>query len=1008
MQVTEPVEVLYVSTADDEPAPVELAEDGLSISVVTPEGADESDLQSATCVLLSDALGRDAIRPFVRQLRTDHPSLPVVAFTGGDDPESLFDAGVTDVVHSTATETPASVVRRRLETALRGHADGGGALEELGRRLEDGDDALFREITESISDVVWVNVPGEEGLEYVNSAYSEVWGRPRERLYESREALIETVHPEDRERVRDAMARQRERPEACDVTYRVVRPDGEIRWVNSRAFGLRENGELERVVGVATDVTEQKEREQQLENQRDELAELNHINRIIRGVDEALLGAETREEVLQAVCDRLAAADRYRFAVALRVGGGDRLEAAAWTDGAGEVVEEFFPVVRDSPGGSPGRRALATGQTQVVPEVDTSELLREEWAETLQDAGVRSLAAVPLVYGASEYGVIAVYSEERDVFGERERAVLDELGGTVGYAVSAVESRERERTLTALYRATEDLLTADTPQAVGEVVVETAADVLDLSGIGIFLFDDDTNLLSLAAGTERFHEFFGESRVFGPGKEDSITWQTYVTGETQRFTDVRESEQLANPDTSTRGSLLIPLGEHGVFVAASTEVGVFDEQKRPLVGLLAATTEAALDRVAGQAGIRERDAELEARDERLARYEQLLSLVRTLTRLLRRAETRDEIEEQLCEQLVERECLSFAWVGHTPPGEDTLEPRTWAGAEDGYLDAVFPVLDSDEPTVRAARAGEPVSVQNVSTHLHEQAWAREAISREYQSVLAVPLVDGETCYGVLSVYASEPGIFDEVIDGMAAELGATAAYGINSVETRRGILAEQATELDLHIADTGTALNAIAEIAGEAVTYQEVTPVSDQSTRILFALSDPPVEDVLAVKSEFVAVESLTHTRRRETHLFRVTLSGPTVATAVLDCGGIPRQVTAHPGGTRATVRLPREFAVREFLDRLRERYPGTELRSRQDVDRLETTVDDARLALEEHLTDRQREVLVTAYRSGFFTSPRETTGEELAALLDLSQPTVTHHLREAQRRLLATLLDPE
>jgi predicted DNA binding protein len=59
---------------------------------------------------------------------------------------------------------------------------------------------------------------------------------------------------------------------------------------------------------------------------------------------------------------------------------------------------------------------------------------------------------------------------------------------------------------------------------------------------------------------------------------------------------------------------------------------------------------------------------------------------------------------------------------------------------------------------------------------------------------------------------------------------------------------------------------------------------------------------------------------------------------------------------------------------------------------------------LEEELTERQREVLLTAYESGYFQSPRETTGAELAALFDISQPTLTYHLREAQRRLFDTL----
>jgi predicted DNA binding protein len=63
---------------------------------------------------------------------------------------------------------------------------------------------------------------------------------------------------------------------------------------------------------------------------------------------------------------------------------------------------------------------------------------------------------------------------------------------------------------------------------------------------------------------------------------------------------------------------------------------------------------------------------------------------------------------------------------------------------------------------------------------------------------------------------------------------------------------------------------------------------------------------------------------------------------------------------------------------------------------------------LEDALTDRQHEVLMTAYHAGFFEWPREASGEELADVLDIAQPTFHEHLRTAQQTLLQTLLDDE
>lgn len=60
---------------------------------------------------------------------------------------------------------------------------------------------------------------------------------------------------------------------------------------------------------------------------------------------------------------------------------------------------------------------------------------------------------------------------------------------------------------------------------------------------------------------------------------------------------------------------------------------------------------------------------------------------------------------------------------------------------------------------------------------------------------------------------------------------------------------------------------------------------------------------------------------------------------------------------------------------------------------------------LEEDLTDRQFEVLQTAYFSGYFASPRRATGSDIAEVLDVSQPTVTEHIRSAQSKILSLVL---
>jgi PAS domain S-box-containing protein len=110
----------------------------------------------------------------------------------------------------------------------------------------------FRQIAEALHDIVALNDQRMTQLYFVNSAYERIWGRPREDLYVDPMAFLEGVHPDDRERVRDAIRRQ-----GFDVEFRVVRPDGDQRWVWSRGFPVRNaNGEVYRVASITEDITD--------------------------------------------------------------------------------------------------------------------------------------------------------------------------------------------------------------------------------------------------------------------------------------------------------------------------------------------------------------------------------------------------------------------------------------------------------------------------------------------------------------------------------------------------------------------------------------------------------------------------------------------------------------------------------------------------------------------------------------------------------------------------------
>ena len=59
-------------------------------------------------------------------------------------------------------------------------------------------------------------------------------------------------------------------------------------------------------------------------------------------------------------------------------------------------------------------------------------------------------------------------------------------------------------------------------------------------------------------------------------------------------------------------------------------------------------------------------------------------------------------------------------------------------------------------------------------------------------------------------------------------------------------------------------------------------------------------------------------------------------------------------------------------------------------------------------LTEKQQEAISIAFRLGYFDTPRKISADELAAKLGLASSTLAVHLRRAERRLLADLLNEQ
>ncbi|WP_197738617.1 PAS domain S-box protein [Halosegnis longus] len=187
----------------------------------------------------------------------------------------------------------------------------------------------------------------------------------------------------------------------------------------------------------------------------------------------------------------------------------------------------------------------------------------------------------------------------------------------------ATAQRRRENRLEALNRTAQELINAESREAVAEIGVTAAQEVLGLNANAIHLVNADGTALVPAAGTESVYTLIGDPPAFTEG--DSITWRVYETGEAVAIDDIHDDPDIYNPDSPIRSELYLPLGEYGILIAGSPTPDTFDEADLALGRLLAGSIVTALEQIEQLERLRDREQELSEQNERLDEFASIVS-----------------------------------------------------------------------------------------------------------------------------------------------------------------------------------------------------------------------------------------------------------------------------------------------------------------------------------------------------------------------------------------------
>ncbi len=166
--------------------------------------------------------------------------------------------------------------------------------------------------------------------------------------------------------------------------------------------------------------------------------------------------------------------------------------------------------------------------------------------------------------------------------------------GSVGVVRDISDRRQREQRLQALQATTRELIDTESFEAAVKIAIQAAEDVLSMDLAAFFMPETDSpERLVPIYTTEKATAVLGQSPTIERG--EGLVWKVYESEEAIFADDIRDRDGVYNKETPIRSELLIPAGDHGVFVAGATTVNGFDTTDKKLAHVLVTTLTRALD-----------------------------------------------------------------------------------------------------------------------------------------------------------------------------------------------------------------------------------------------------------------------------------------------------------------------------------------------------------------------------------------------------------------------------
>ena len=427
----------------------------------------------------------------------------------------------------------------------------------------------FLQMAENINDVFFLRDAVSGRILYIGPAFERIWGRSCESAYANQEIWSEAIFPEDRAGV---INKYKETQEAgqLEYDYRILRPDGSIRWIETRSFPVRDDtGSIVRIAGISKDITERKQAQVRI-------TYLTRVDALLSGINALIVRAHNPEELFGAACKIAIEAGGFLMSFIGIVETGTDTVVVAASAGKDEDLLTAVKNALSSSDVAPSTlvmKAIREKKPVVVNDSlnDTRLLLGDKYSK----AGVRSLALLPLLVAGEAVGIFVLYASVPDFFHEEEMKLLSELAGNVAFAIDHIRKGEKLN-----YLAYYDALTGLSNRTlfldrVAQSMRRSAVAGTTLSMVLLDLerFKQVNDKLGLSAGdallvwvAERLTRTLGDAALLARVGADEFA---LVIPE-----EKREGDVVRFLDRTTRALLEDPLSFDGTVIRVAARFGV--------------------------------------------------------------------------------------------------------------------------------------------------------------------------------------------------------------------------------------------------------------------------------------------------------------------------------------------------------------------------------------------------------------------------------------------------